>query len=279
MELWAEGNRMAISAPKSTMTLFTPWTKQVNAQVPVQIGGNTIPMKKTPKLLGVTLDPIFTFSAHSVAIARKASSRLKILRAYSNSSFGHYKECLLNTYKLFVRSLIDFAAPIVFPNYSRTSIERLQKIQNRSLRLVLGCHSATAIDHLHSECKELPVAKHLHLLSAQFLALSLQPDHPSHRFVTLDRDRRPMKETLRSKCLPDVQPFLNDEGIAERGSYKATKVSIHTKIVWESINSSETNRVLAQQPPPIDPTESYLPRQTRVILSQRPITLLPSKRW
>ena len=122
------------------------------------------------------------------------------------------------TYKLFVRSLFDFAAPIVFPNYSHTSIERLQKIQKMSLRLVLGCHSATAIDHQHSECKELPVAQHLRLLSAQFLALSLQPDHLSHHFVTLDQGRRPMKETLQLKCLPYVQSFLNGEGAAERGS-------------------------------------------------------------
>ena len=77
-----------------------------------------------------------------------------------------------------------------------------------------------------------------------------------------------MKETLRSKCLPDVQPFLNGEGVAERGSYEATKSSIHTNIVRDTTDSLGPNRVLAQQPPPIDPTETYLPRQTRVTLSQ-----------
>ena len=269
MESWAAENGMAISAPKSTVNLFTPWTAQVNAQLPVQIDGVPVPMEKNPKLLGVVLDPTFTFSSHAIAIAKKASLRTnKILRALSDTAFGHDKECLLATYKAFIRSLFDYAAPIVFPNYSRTSIERLQKIQNRSLRLVLGCHSLTAIDHLHSECKELPVEQHLRLLSAQFLALCLQPDHPSHQYVTLDRGRRPMKETLRSKCLADVEPFLNDDGVVERGSYEAAKVGIHTKIVSETIDSLGPNRVLGRQPPPIDPTEVYLHRQIRSTLSQ-----------
>ena len=268
IESWVNDNGMAISAPKSTVTLFTPWTKQVNAQLPVQIGGEPIPMEKTPKLLGITLDPTFSFSAHAIAVAKKASSRLKILRALSDSVFGHDKECLLSTYKLFIRSLFDYAAPVVFPNYTRTSIERLQVIQNKSLRLVLGCHSASNIDHLHQECKELPVAQHLRLLSAQFLALSLQPDHPSHLYVTLDRGHRPMKETLRSKCLADVEPYLNGEGVVEIGSYPAVRDSIHTDIVRQTIDTLAPNRVLGRRPPPIDPTEAYLQRQIRVTLSQ-----------
>ena len=77
-----------------------------------------------------------------------------------------------------------------------------------------------------------------------------------------------MKETLRSKCLRDVEPFLNDAGVIEPGSYQAAKNSIHTNIVRETIDSLGPNRVLGEQPPPIDPSETYLPRQTRVTLSQ-----------
>ena len=76
------------AASCSSVTLFTPWTKQVNAQLPVQIGGVVVPMYKYPKLLRVTLDPTITFSSHAIAIARKAFSRLKILHALSDSTFG-----------------------------------------------------------------------------------------------------------------------------------------------------------------------------------------------
>ena len=68
---WARESDMSISAPKSNVTLFTPWTKQVNASLDVKIGNNAVPTVKNPRLLGVVLDPLFTFSAHADLIAKK----------------------------------------------------------------------------------------------------------------------------------------------------------------------------------------------------------------
>ena len=133
-------------------------------------------------------------------IARKAASRINIIRALSDSTFGKDKECLLTTFKMYIRSLFNYAAPVVYPNYSASSIARLQKVQNRGLRLALGCHVASSVDHLHDEATELPVKEHLHLLSSQFLARALQENHPSHHYVKQDQGPRPMKETLHSKC-------------------------------------------------------------------------------
>ena len=86
---------MAVSASKSSVTLFTPWTKQYGMLPQVTVGGDVIPQDNNPKLLVVILDPMWTFSAHSSYIARKAASRLNVLRALSDSSFGHDKECLI----------------------------------------------------------------------------------------------------------------------------------------------------------------------------------------
>ena len=131
---------MSVSASKSSVTIFTPWTRQVNHQLDVVVDNSLVPTVKNPKLLGVTLDPMFTFSAHASATARKASSRINIIRALSDSSFGKDRECLLGTYKALIRPLFDYAAPLIFPNYSPTSLAKLQRIQNRGLRLALGYH-------------------------------------------------------------------------------------------------------------------------------------------
>ena len=95
---WADENEMKILAPKSTVTLFTPWTKQVNCQLDVRIKGVTVPTLKNPKLLGVTLDQLFTFLAHAMSVVRRASSRLNLMRALSDTSFGKDKECLMLTF-------------------------------------------------------------------------------------------------------------------------------------------------------------------------------------
>ena len=265
---WTNENGMGISASKSSITLFTPWTKQVNAQLNVSIDNAAVPMEKNPRLLGVTLDPLFTFSSHAKNIARKASSRLNIMRALSDSEFGKDKECLLMTFKCFIRSITDYAAPIVYPNYSATSIRRLQLIQNSALRLALGCHKASSFEHLHNEALELPVEDHLKLLSAQFLARALQESHPSHRYVLQDRGRRPMKHTLRSKVLDLVEPYLDANGKVAPGDFHRVKNAIHTDVVADSVSRLSTNRLLAGRPLQIDPSEQRLPRIARSTLSQ-----------
>ena len=116
---------LSLSAPKSTVTLFSPWNKEYGRLPPVELDGATIPQENNPKLLGFVLDPMFTFSAHAAAVARRASSRLNILRALSDTSFGHYKEFLTTTFKSFIRPLSDYGAPII---YSASSIRRLQMV-------------------------------------------------------------------------------------------------------------------------------------------------------
>ena len=195
----AEEHGLSLSAVKSTATLFTPWNKEFGCLPPVILNGDVIPQDNNPKLLGVTLDPTFTFSSHASAIARKAGSRLGVFRALSDTSFGHDKECLSLIFKSLIRPFFDYTAPIVYPLYSKTSIRRLQLVQNRALRLVTGCYMASSVDQLQAETEVLPVGDHLELLSAQFLASAQQPDHPSHHVVNLDPGPRRQKETLSSK--------------------------------------------------------------------------------
>ena len=220
-------------------------------------------------MLGVTFDPMFTFNKHIANTARKANARINVLRALSDTSFGQDKECLVLTYKEIVRPFFDYAAPIVYPNLSPSSFKVLQKIQNKALRLITGTHSASAIDFLHQEVALLPVEDHMKLLAAQFLARALQPAHPSYETVSLapQPNHRQMKHTLRSKCFPIVEPYLQD-GIIPASSYKETISKIHTDIVSDTVDAQGPNRVLNGRPPLINPNEAYLPRQTRAVLAR-----------
>ena len=118
------------------------------------------------------------------------------MKAVSGSSWGQQKETLLSTFKALIRPLLDFGAPIIYPNASKTSIEGMQRVQNKCLRVALGCHQMASIQHLHSKAKVLPVADHLNLLSSQFLAKALSPEHVSYTTVTLPDGPRSMKKTL-----------------------------------------------------------------------------------
>ena len=271
---------MELSIPKSTTTLFTPWNKEFGGLPPISLDESVgddgddeevekeeIKAAQNPTLLGVTFDPTLCFHKHAAATARKAAARVNIIRALAHTSFGKDKECLIETFKQLVRPIFDYAAPIVFPNYSAKSIELLQKIQNRCLRLATGCHAAAAIDHLHAETAVLPVGDHLHLLSSQYLARALQSHHPSNDVVNVDRGPRACKQTLRSKCLADVEPYLTD-GVMRVGDYKRAIDGIHTKVVSDAIDRHEPNHVLDARPPLVHPSEKYLPREIRTTMSR-----------
>ena len=130
-------------------------------------------------------------------------------------------------------------------------------VQNRALRLITGCHNASAVDHLHSETNMLPVGDHLELLSAQYLASAKHPYHPSHEIVNLPPGPRRMKETLKTKVGHLVEPHLVN-GVIPAGSYKSTIDKIHSKVVQEATSKSSNNRVLDAPAPKIDSTESSL---------------------
>ena len=202
-----------------------------------------------------------------IDIAIRASSRLKILKALAHTSWGHQKETLLTTYKSIIQPIINYAAPIWYPNASVSSIRKLQNIQNAALRIVTGCHKKSPVQHLHTETKMLPVDKHLDLLCTQFLANTLRPLHVLHTRVTTPPGPRKMKETLYSKSCHSLQQHLHD-GIIPQGNYKKVISSLHSAAVASTICEAGPNSVLGLWPPSIDKSELSLLRPHRSTLAQ-----------
>ena len=264
---WCEENGMSLAPDKSSVTLYTPDFHQSSFHPKVKASSSIIPLEKSPKILGVTLDTHHTFKPHILNTSSKASSRLKILKAVAGSSWGYETETLLNTYNSLIRPILNYAAPIWYPAAAPSNIQKLQVIQNQALRICLGCHKKSSSSHLHSEAKILTVDQHLELLSTQFLASALRPNHPSHSLVTRPPDPRDKKATLQSRFLKSLSPYLTN-GTLPLDSYKQTIKSIHTSSVKNAISQAEPNPVLGVRPPVIDPSETTLPRPTRTTLSQ-----------
>ena len=137
------------------------------------------------------------------------------------------------------------------------------------MRVITGTHSAASEDFLHGDLLLLPVEAHHHLTACQFYAKTLDPAHPSHEIATLDPEprHRRMKETLRSKCHPTVEPFLVNGGLPP-GGVKELQSKVHTKIVSDTIDALGPNRVLGVRPPLLSKHEKHLPKPTRSTLAQ-----------
>ena len=262
---WADERKLQISAQKSTVTLFTSQTQQGSFHPQVPLNGTMLPLDQNPKILGVTFDPHFHFHKHVEALVAKAKQSLSILKALTGTNWGQQKETIVATFKALIDSTFMYAAPIWFPNASESSIGKLQTIQNSALRIATGCHMMSKIDHLHTEARILKVKEHLEMLCAQFLASCLHPLHPSYPIVTADSGPRRKKETLQTRCLPDVAGFMHGGVVLDVGTARG---EIHTTAVRRSIEAREVNQVLGVQAPDINQEERELPRITRRTLAQ-----------
>ena len=132
---WAKRKNLSITAEKSNVTFFTTDPHQHHPQV--SYCGSPLPVIKNPKILGVTLDPHYTFGPHVKTIANKVAAHLKVLNALAGTNWGNAKEDLLLTYKSLGASIIVYAAPIFSPNLKPTHVKKLQTMQNLFSRVPL----------------------------------------------------------------------------------------------------------------------------------------------
>ena len=266
---WAEERGLTISLPKSHVTLFTSDSHQSRLEPAVSLGGVRLPPCRNPKVLGVTLDPHLTFAAHAKELLARSRAKLNIMRAMTGVGWGQSKETLLITYKALVKPLLTYAAPVWYPLVSPSSIKPLQSVQNAAIRIATGTVVMSSQDHLHSEAEMLPVGRELTMLCEQFLLGALRPGHPSNAVVSSDPGpRRPLvRQTLRSKFLPAVEPFLQD-GATPEDSYRQALAEIHRRSVAGAIAAQDPNRVLDRRPPPVAAEEKNLPRRFRTTLAQ-----------
>ena len=205
---YLKDNSLLISAPKSTVTLFSPDPHQAKTHPRIFIEDSQLPLAQCPKILGVYLDTSLSFNKHSDYVAERVSSRNNILKALAGTSWGQQKETLLMTYKAVGRSIINYAAPVWSTNLRDTNYRNIQYTPNEALRIATGCHNMSSVDQLHVEAKMLNVREHSELLSAQYLARCLEPGNVCHSITTRETPKRRMKETLYTRHRDTVEPMM-----------------------------------------------------------------------
>ncbi|KAI5731922.1 hypothetical protein M8J77_018439 [Diaphorina citri] len=167
---WLLDRRLTLSVEKSTATIFTSWTKEVNTQLDIKVNNLRLPTIKNLKILGVTFDNLLTYNAHAKTIIERVKKRNNAIKLLGGTDWGKEKETIITAYKTIGRSIINYAAPIWTPQLSTTHWKSLQATQNAALRTATGCHLMTNEDHLHNECMVLPIRQHNEMLAQQYLA-------------------------------------------------------------------------------------------------------------
>ena len=126
VSIYLKENSLLISAPKSTVTLFNPDTHQFQTYQYITLEDTQPPLERSPKILGVIMDPSLSFHKHCNYVSDRIDKRYNMLKLLAASSWGQDKETLLLTYNALGKYIASYAAPVWITNASDSSFKKIQ---------------------------------------------------------------------------------------------------------------------------------------------------------
>ena len=133
---WFTENRLIVNARKLNSILIGthPRTENISNNFSVFINDNAIIRTSSLKLLGVFIDQNLNFSQHISFLVKKLSPKVGLLHRLRNILDT---DTLITVYQTTIQSHIDYCLSI-WGNCPKVYINQIQRLQNRSVRAVLG---------------------------------------------------------------------------------------------------------------------------------------------
>lgn len=176
LQQWLFSNGLDLSVNKSAVVLFSRMRKRPD--ICVEYNSMPIPVKTQVKFLGVILDCHLTGLPHCEYIAAKCDRLLNIIRCLSGVWWGAHPLSLRLLYNALIRSVLDYGTFLLEPG-SVAGFKKLDAVQSKALRIILGAMKSSPINCLQAECGEPPLCLRRQYLSDRFLSRCLQlSDHP-----------------------------------------------------------------------------------------------------
>ncbi|CAK1599200.1 unnamed protein product [Parnassius mnemosyne] len=139
---------LQLSASKSKLCVFIRGYKR--REITLSINNNIIPVHENVKYLGLWLDKSLRWTKHVNEIVEKTSKFLNILKVLSGPAWGVHPKHMRTIYISLLRSRLDFGC-FLYDNSAKTHLSKLDKIQNKALRIMGGFIKSTPIHVMESE--------------------------------------------------------------------------------------------------------------------------------
>ena len=200
--------RLKLSHTKTVTTAFHLNNREAKRDLKVYNNGGLLPFCPTPTYVGVKLDRSLTLRHHLVALRKKLSSHVTLLRRLVGSGWGAGAKTLRIATLSLVYSTADYCAPV----WCRSAHTRLiDSVLNDALRIVTGCLRPTPTDHLPilSGIQPAELRRMGATLSLAYRG-SLDPDHILHGLLSGSSDTRQVRLRSRRPFVPAVRNLLDN---------------------------------------------------------------------
>ena len=139
--------RLKLSHTKTVTTAFHLTNREAKRELKFYNNDRLLPFCPTPSYHGVKLDRLLTFRHHLVALRKKISSRVTLLRQLMGSGWGAGAKTLRIATLFPVYSTAEYCTP-EWCRSAHTSL--IDSVLNDAFCIVTGCLPFTSTDHNHN---------------------------------------------------------------------------------------------------------------------------------
>ena len=250
---------MELSHTKTVTAVFLLNNREAKRELKIYNNGRVLPFCPTPTYLGLKLDRSLTFRHHLVALRKKLSSRVTLLRRLVGSGWGVGAKTLRIATLSLVYSTAEYCAPV----WCRCAhIRLLDSVLNDALRIVNRCLRPTPTDHLPVLSGIQPAE--LRRMGATLSLVhrgSLDPDHILYGLLSGPSDTHQVRLRSRRPFVPAAQNLLDN--LARLG----IRTSEWTNYKWKTEYCENVSRLRGFVPETgARPVGMGLPRAAWVVL-------------
>ena len=167
IEGWCRRWRVQLNGDKSNLVIITRKRKRMEENLGILLFNDVVRPIPKAKFLGVEIDTSLRFKEHIQDLAQKAEKRLNILRILAWG--GTDPKILIRLYKVYVQSIFEYGS-VSFLHCPDSTMDIMQKVQNKAMRICLRLPRYVSIQLLH-EASCLPTVKErLHQLGRSMVA-------------------------------------------------------------------------------------------------------------
>ena len=181
---WFVANKLSLNPLKcKSMLVGSHKSKATDQQLQLILDDTELEQVGTFKYLGVVIDKALLWNDHFLHVNKKLSQIIgimKCLRPYLN------RQALLTIYTSLFLPHIQYCST-VWDQGGKGAIDKLQRLQYRAGRVILGCDHYTSRETVLNLLGWTPVAQHHRRAKAVFMFKALNgmfPPHISHLFTT-----------------------------------------------------------------------------------------------
>ena len=200
--------RLKLSHTKTVTAAFHLNNRETKRELKVYNNGRLLPFCPNPTYLGVKLDRSLTFRHHLVALRKKLSSRVTLLRRLVGSGWGAGAKTLRIATLSLVYSTAEYYAPVWCHSVHTCLID---SVLNDALRIVTGYLRPTPTDHLPVLSGIQPTE--LRRLGATLSLAqrgSLDPDHILYGLLSGSSDTSQVRLRSRRPFVPAARNLLDN---------------------------------------------------------------------